>query len=522
MGERLRRENEPLAWLIRGGRDGEGNEELEDRKEDKALAEGLAVIGWRELGDIGHYAHRDDLKEEVRRAYPKSSPGVIANWAGQLWRFSKEIQEGDLVVMPRKRDPKKVAIGRVIGPYEYRQDEAPGFRQVRRVEWIHTDIPRDIFKSDLRASTTSLLTVCGLSRNDAARRIAHLAEYGVDPGVEGQEEITTAADLLEDAVSRNPQDPRKLTIRDLLEHWGTSRRTGSAIEAIKSDLAAQGLTTQPPFTEGSVDTEVALVRLVGEPDVEMNVVEDADDIENVFDYEPMTLRLGGLPAPLVSVPKSAKLKYAKTLMLTKNFSQLAVVDEDGTFHGAISWESIGHAHVASADPTLQEALTAAVVVDHDALLLDQIEVIYEKGYIFVRSADRSEVTGIITAADLTRQFGYHARPFILIEEAENRLRRAAEVFSVDDLKQAVTPHQRSKVRQAADLTFGNYFHLLKDQGRWEVLGWNVDQEILLEYLEEVRKARNELMHFSPDPLSPTQYAAVHGLLAVLRAADPRP
>ncbi|WP_030913366.1 hypothetical protein [Streptosporangium amethystogenes] len=82
MGEKLRREGEPLAWLIRGGRDGEGGEELESRKEDKALAEGLAVVGWRELGDIGHYSHRDDLKEEVRRAYPKSSPVVIANWAG--------------------------------------------------------------------------------------------------------------------------------------------------------------------------------------------------------------------------------------------------------------------------------------------------------------------------------------------------------------------------------------------------------------------------------------------------------
>ncbi|MFF5244421.1 CBS domain-containing protein [Streptosporangium sp. NPDC000095] len=522
MGEKLRRENEPLAWLIRGGRDGEGNEELEDRKEDKALAEGLAVIGWRELGDIGHYVHRDDLKEEVQRAYPKSSPGVIANWTGQLWRFSKEIQEGDLVVMPRKRDPKKVAIGRVIGPYEYRPDEASGFRQVRRVDWIRTDLSRDVFKSDLRASTTSLLTVCGLSRNDAARRIAYLAEHGVDPGVEGQEEITTAAELLEDAVSRSPQDPRKLTIRSLLEHWGTSRRTGAVIETIKSDLAAQGLTTQPPFTEGSVDTEIALVRIVAEPDAVVDAAEDTEDTADVDKLEPVTLRIGSLPAQLVSVPRSAELRYVKTRMLTENFSQLAVIDEDGTFHGAVSWESIGHAHVASADPALKEALTSAVVVDHDAPLLDQIETIYDKGYIFVRSADRSRVTGIITAADLTRQFGYHARPFILIEEAENRLRRAAEVFGVDDLKQAVPSHQKSKVHQATDLTFGNYFHLLKDQERWERLGWNVDQQILLDYLERVRQARNDLMHFSADPPSPKQYAAINGLLSLLRAADPQP
>ena len=517
MEEKLRRESGPWGWMVRGGRDSEG----EDRAEDRALAEGLAIVGWRELGDISHCESADDLKEELQRAYPETSPSVIANWAGQLRRFSKEMREDDLVVMPRKTHPGQVAVGRVAGPYEYRPDEIPGFRQVRKVEWIRTDIPREVIRPDLRASIGSLLTVCRLSRNDAARRLSHLAEHGVDPGADGEVEITTSAELLEDAVSRSARDPRKLTIRSLLEHWGTSRRTGAIIETIKSDLAEKGLTTQPPFTEGPVDTEIALVRLVGEPDADADV-EGADDMENVADHEPMTLRLGTLPAPLVAVPRSAELRYAKTLMLTKNFSQLAVINEDKTFHGAISWESIGHAHIASVDPTLEEALTSAVVVDHDAPLLGQIEVIYDKGYIFVRSADRSEVTGIITAADLTRQFGYHARPFILIEEAENRLRRAAEVFGVDELRQAVQPHQRSRVHQAADLTFGNYAHLLKDQGRWKTLGWKIDHGILLGHLEEVRKVRNELMHFSPDPLSDEQYAAVHGLLALLRAADPRP
>ncbi|MCW2918675.1 MAG: Restriction system protein, partial [Gemmatimonadales bacterium] len=37
-----------------------------------------------------------------------------------------------------------------------------------------------------------------------------------------------------------------------------------------------------------------------------------------------------------------------------------------------------------------------------------------------------------------------------------------------------------------------------------------------------RKIRNELMHFTPDPLSSKQYAAVEGLLELLRTVDPRP
>jgi restriction system protein len=33
---------------------------------------------------------------------------------------------------------------------------------------------------------------------------------------------------------------------------------------------------------------------------------------------------------------------------------------------------------------------------------------------------------------------------------------------------------------------------------------------------------DELMHFTPDPLSTEQYTAVKGLLKMLRTVDPRP
>ena len=100
-----------------------------------------------------------------------------------------------------------------------------------------------------------------------------------------------------------------------------------------------------------------------------------------------------------------------------------MIDESGRFRGAVSWESIGKAQIATEDPCLADTIAPATVVDHDALLLEQIAVIYDRGFVFVQNADRSRVSGIVTAADLTRQFGNLARPFVLIEEAENRLRR---------------------------------------------------------------------------------------------------
>ncbi|MFC4913237.1 CBS domain-containing protein [Actinomadura gamaensis] len=501
------------AWLIRGGRQGE--------REERALGEGLAIAGWSEVGDIGACKTWADLTESLRESYPEVSRNVIGNWTGQLWKFTTEIQNGDLVVMPLRTRPGRVAVGRVSGPFEYRPDEPDGFRKVRKVDWVRDDIRWDSIKPDLRASLGSLLTICRLTRNGAAERIAHLAEHGVDPGFD-DEDVTTSEQLLTEAVSRAATDPRSLSIRNLLEHWGAERRTAAVISVIRADLASHGLTTRPAFTEGALDDLVALVPSGGEPGAPGETGETAGETEDVSEAVHLTLRLGSLPTKLVSVPSNADLTYVKTLMLRRQFSQVAVIDEDGTYRGAISWESIGRAHIASDDPSLQSAIAPAVVVEHDAPLLEQIDAIYNQGFIFVRD-EQMRVTGILTASDLTNQFGMLARPFVLVEEIENRLRRAAdEVFTLEELKQAADPRWKSRVRSARDLMFGAYCRLLDDPDRWAKLGWRLDHAQFMELLEAVRQVRNELMHFASDPLSRERSAAVDGLLHLLRTADPRP
>jgi restriction system protein len=501
----------PAAWLVRGEEHGE--------REKMALGHGLVVVGWEELGDISDSESRERIRQALRARYPEVSDKVIGNWTGQLWRFKEQIEAGDSVVMPLHTKPGRVAVGRIIGPYEYRAAESEGFRQVRRVEWLQTNLPREVFRPDLRASITSLLTVCGLTRNDAAQRVARVAEHGADPGMDGGEAITTWEELLEDAASRNAEDPRRLTIRSFLEHWGQTRRSGGVVARIKNDLADQGLTTRPPFTEGSVDDEITIVPVAAEP----GAIQQDDDTEDVFQQAPVTLRIGSLPpAKLVSIPPSSSLMYAKTLMLNRQYSQLAVIDEGGRLFGAVSWESIGKAQIATRDPGLADTIAPATVVGHDALLLDQISVIYDRGFVFVQDADRSRVSGIVTAADLTRQFGNLARPFVLIEEAENRLRRrAGEVFTAAELRAASAPGQRSRINTAADLTLGTYMHLMRPRENWAKVQWNIDHEYFLDRLQEVVEVRNELMHFTPDPLSAEQYATVEGLLEILRTVDPR-
>jgi len=116
------------AWLVRGGEHGE--------REARALTEGLAIAGWTALGDIGGYDIREGIREALKSTYPDVAENVVANWTGQLWRFARQISPGDQVVMPLHTKPGQVAIGHVIGPYEYRAEEPEGFRQVRRVQMV--------------------------------------------------------------------------------------------------------------------------------------------------------------------------------------------------------------------------------------------------------------------------------------------------------------------------------------------------------------------------------------------------
>ncbi|POM26105.1 CBS domain protein [Actinomadura rubteroloni] len=513
-------ESVPAAWMIRAGRDGE--------RESQALTEGLVIAGWDELGDIGGAESRQDLRRMVRKTYPDDGKARIANWTGQLWRFVDTIKEGDHVVLPLKTHPGRVAVGRITGPYIYRYDAPEGFRHVRPVKWIRTNISRDDIRQDLLDSLGSLLTVCGLTRFDAARRVAHLAAHGTDPGVEkaeGEYEASSRPELLAEAADRSPDDPVRLTIRTLLGHWDAARRTPNVVAEIEEALEEKGLATRPAFTEGWVDNFIQLVPVGEEPVVGETSfpAQVADDTEDASELPRITLRIGDLRAAndaVESVRPEDSLHKATTLMVLKNYSQLAVVSEDGTFYGAVSWESIGRAQVARASASLADATVAALVVEYHEPLLEQIDQIYTRGFVFVRSQDKSGLCGIVTAADLTRRFDDLARPFVLIEEIERRLRRRVnEKLTLDEIRSSAR-RRPEHVRSAGDLTLGNFPYLLEPPERWAKLEWSLDHQLFLDLMKAVAGIRNETMHFSPDPLTGEQMSTLTGFLDLLRTVDP--
>ena len=162
----------PKLYLARAGRNGED--------EDLALENNLTIIDFRDIPSLEETVDYDTVAKLVGEAMPDEKPRRRGNFAGQLWAFAVAMQEGDLVVFPRKLT-SQIAIGRVTGPYRFTHVNSE-LRHTRPVQWLQTDILRTTSEQDLLYSFGAFMTVCKISRNDAANRVVAVLEGKADPG----------------------------------------------------------------------------------------------------------------------------------------------------------------------------------------------------------------------------------------------------------------------------------------------------------------------------------------------------
>ena len=211
-------------WLVRAGEVGE--------REDYALDEGLAVIGWDELPDLSSIESRDVLKELMRKVYPEASEGRIKNHAGQVWAFANRIMEEDHVVLPLK-SRAQIAVGVVKGSYQYDGSVSEGAKHRRQVRWLTKDLPRGQLDQDVLYSLGAFMTVCQIKRNDAERRILEAVKGKVTLPPKNDEDVDE-----DDA----PSDIAQLAI-DEVRKAVQRRFKGHAMEVLVAALLrAQGYT----------------------------------------------------------------------------------------------------------------------------------------------------------------------------------------------------------------------------------------------------------------------------------------
>lgn len=87
-------------------------------------------------------------------------------------------------------------------------------------------------------------------------------------------------------------------------------------------------------------------------------------------------------------------------MQINDYSQVAVLTNPRTLHGAVSWKSVAEARHLSSDANFSDAIDLSArsrVFDYDTRLLDVVDTLRQDDFIFVRDFDH-KITGIITTA----------------------------------------------------------------------------------------------------------------------------
>jgi CBS domain-containing protein len=221
------------------------------------------------------------------------------------------------------------------------------------------------------------------------------------------------------------------------------------------------------------------------------------------------------------VQRNHNLLLARAYMLRFDYSQLAVMAGKRQLVGAVSWDSMALAAIRDPEFTLADATIPARAVELDDDLIELIPVIADKGFVFVTGQDR-ELSGIVTTADLSMQFRTLAGPFLVIGEIERRLRLTlSNHFSVSELAQVRDPADTNRtIDSVNDLTLGETLRMLENPDNWDRLNWPVERAEFVNALNDVKSIRNEVMHFSPDPLSSDQEEALTNFVGWLRAMEP--
>jgi restriction system protein len=138
---------------------------------------------------------RDAFKSAIAMSYPNSKPGAIPTNAGQLYRFIHEMQVGDLVVYPSKRD-RQVHIGKIEGAYRHDASQEASYPNLRPVKWLRT-LPRTHFTQGALYEIGSAMSLFQVKTYAEEFRAAVEGRAAPSPVVKDETVVLVAEDIEE-------------------------------------------------------------------------------------------------------------------------------------------------------------------------------------------------------------------------------------------------------------------------------------------------------------------------------------
>src|SRR5260370_309684 len=324
----------------------------------------------------------------------------------------------------------------------------------------------------------------------------------------------------------------RASVRTVLKWFEAERRGLRIVRQIRRALKRVKLTTVPDLEGAYIDSQVTFIsKEEGEKKAQKSgtTVDDksAAAVESMatgtanspIPLDP-TYRIGRLESankPVISVKPDETVQRAATLMLNHNFPQLPVMVNERDVKGIVTWRTIGRRFVLGTNcEAVREVMEPHQEISADASLFSAIELIVQHDCVLVRDSEK-KISGIVTTHDLGAQFGSLAEPFLFLGEIENHVRRVLGPVSKGELAAGADPTDGEReIEDVTDLTFGEYVRLLTDKKIWSKLGLKIDQKTVTHYLEEIRKIRNDVMHFDPEGIVPDDMKKLRSMVVFLR------
>jgi hypothetical protein len=208
-------------------------------------------------------------------------------------------------------------------------------------------------------------------------------------------------------------------------------------------------------------------------------------------------------------------------MLKNDFSQLPVMTGEREVKGLFSWKSLGgRASQGQACNVVREAMDEHCEVSADDSLFRALPLIQEHDCILIRDSTK-KITGIMTPYDISVTFGQLAEPFLVLSEIENHIRNLIRgKFAREELASVRDPGDPArKIDDVEDLTLGECMRLLENAERWKKLSLQIDRGIFIKELDEVRRIRNDVMHFDPEGTDESDLATLRKFAEFLRRLE---
>lgn len=207
----------------------------------QAQAGSYVAIGWNALDDLQWLADKNAdagalyarFKSLYAQAYP-DSPIQVGIGSGQVWRFVREMDDGD-VVLARDSQARNVLIATISGPCEYVPAPSDGcpYRYRRTVQWMKV-LGRGELKPALKASMNFRTTLISLDH-----RRSYIEELIGEP--KDEEIILVTGPALPGAILTK--------LKDGLEPHEFQKVVASVLRAIGFEEVEVG----PPGPDGGFD-----------------------------------------------------------------------------------------------------------------------------------------------------------------------------------------------------------------------------------------------------------------------------